>query len=119
MLVTHLWHYRIPDRGPSWAARWQSDNYPLHDSRWRSRNIFGCAAFVTVSGQLKVEALLSHTDQCGIGGSAVEIHLRGVAERKGGGSRLFRPAHREGAGREARRDGRLGIRAYGLWRGDQ
>jgi putative PIN family toxin of toxin-antitoxin system len=38
--------------------------------------------------------------QRGVGGGAVEIHLRGVNERKRGGSCLLRPAHREGAGCE-------------------
>ena len=57
--------------------------------------------------------------RCGAGGSAAEIHLRGVAEGKAGGSRLLRRADREGAGGEARGDRRLGIRAHGLRRGDR
>ena len=56
--------------------------------------------------------------QCRLGGSVAQIHLRGVGERKTGRSRLLRPAHREGAGRETQGDRRLAIRAYGLRRGD-
>jgi asparaginyl-tRNA synthetase len=58
------------------------------------------------------------SEQCGIGGGAAEIHLRGVIERKAGRSRLLRPADREGAGRKTRGDRRRGIRAHGLRRGD-
>jgi hypothetical protein len=44
----------------------------------------------------------------GVGGRFAKVHLRGAAERKGGRSRLLRPADRQG-GRETRGDRRLGI----------
>jgi hypothetical protein len=121
-----------------------------------AQDFFGREAFLTVSGQLNVEAYClaltkvytfgptfraenSNTSrhpaefwmiepeiafgrslgQCGIGRSVAEIRLRGITERKTGRSRVFRPADREWAGREAGGDRRLAIRAYGLRRGDR
>src|SRR5271169_6397220 len=120
------------------------------------KDFFGREAFLTVSGQLNVEAYClaltkvytfgptfraenSNTSrhlaefwmiepeiafarplgQCGPRRSAAQIHLCGITQRKAGRPRLLRPADREGAGREARGDRRLGIRAYGLRRGDR
>ena len=120
-----------------------------------AQDFFGREAFLTVSGQLNVEAYClaltkvytfgptfraenSNTsrhlaefwmiepeiafadlaDNAALAEGLLKAHLRGVIERTAGGSRLFRPAHRKGSGGETRGDRRLGIRAYGLRRGD-
>src|SRR5690349_3699481 len=58
------------------------------------------------------------SDNAALAEALLKYTFTNVTERERGGSRLFRPAHREGAGRETRGDRRLGVRAYGLRRGD-
>ena len=120
-----------------------------------AQDFFGREAFLTVSGQLNVEAYClaltkvytfgptfraenSNTsrhlaefwmiepeiafadlaDNASLAEALLKYAFAALLNQREGRPRLFRPADREGAGGEARRDRRLGVRADGLWRGD-